>query len=140
MVILWHVGRRCAWGKQHQSDFCSHVGLLALASVARFVLLLVCLIGACAGVCCYNKPSEGQATSAPAVVVIQPGAPAAVGQPVYAQPAVVVANAQPQQVAVVCPEGCAAGTMLEVNINGKPMSVAVPQGVVPGQQFLVSAP
>ena len=74
------------------------------------------------------------------VPIIQPGAPAAVGQPVYAQPAVVVANAQPQQVAVVCPEGCVAGSMLEVNINGKPMSVAVPQGVVPGQQFLVSAP
>ena len=140
MVMLSRVGRRCSWGKQHQSDFCSHVGLLALSSIARFVLLLICLIGSCT-VCCYSKPSEAQATTAP-TIIIQTGAPAAVAQAVYAQPApaVAVAHAQPQQVAVVCPEGCTAGSMIEVNIGGKPMSVAVPQGVVPGQQFLVSGP
>ena len=137
-VVVAPIVHSCAWGTQHQTDFCSHVGMLALNSVARFILILICLICACMGVCCYT-PAPAQA-AAPNII-IQTGAPP---QPamVVAQPvaAIAAAKPQPQPVAVVCPQGCMAGSMIEVNINGQQMSVAVPQGVGPGQQFMVNAP
>lgn len=38
------------WG--NPNDICDHVGLLALCAVTRFVLVLICLICSCMGVCC----------------------------------------------------------------------------------------
>ena len=139
VLLLNQIVRSCVWGTQHQSDFCSHVGLLAVASVARFILILICLICACMGACCYT-PAPAQA-AAPNII-IQTGAPAQPAMVVAAQPVASVATAipQPQPVIVVCPQGCMAGSMIEVNINGQKMSVAVPQGVGPGQQFMVNAP
>ena len=87
------------------------------------------------GICCYTNPAAAQA-AAPNIT-IQTGVPAqATAQVVMAQPAA----ATQQQIPVVVPQGCMPGSMVQVNINGQPMSVAVPQGVAPGQQFMVAAP
>lgn len=44
---------------------------------------------------------------------------------------------QPQQIAVVIPQGVMPGQMMPVQTPNGPMSVTVPAGAMPGQQIIV---
>lgn len=74
---------------------------------------------------------------APAAGVV-PGAVTAV--PVMGTP-VPVASQAVVNMGVTCPPGCKSGDAVQITTpSGQPMLVSVPQGVGPGQQFIVQAP
>ena len=115
------------------------------------VLIIGAAIVVAVGATCMHKKQEAQkkgAMLAAAASVANPAAagtfvanPLAVGtgmSVVAVAPAVAI---QPmQQMQVVCPDGVAAGSMIQVQIGEQMLSVQVPAGVGPGQAFSVQAP
>lgn len=85
---------------------------------------------------------EGAAVAALAAVAYQKSAyqnPASTAPPGQVAATVGVAQAM-QVVQMQCPAGCDAGSVVQSEVNGKPMQITVPAGVSEGQMFQVQVP
>ena len=67
------------------------MGLLTLLCIIRFVLILICLITSCMGICCFTPPQAAMQPQVQMQAVVQTGQVVTQAQPVQA---VVMAPAQ----------------------------------------------
>eukprot|EP01045_Picozoa_sp_COSAG04_P009329 COSAG04_NODE_537_length_12906_cov_3.938705_5_plen_212_part_00 len=72
-------------------DHCDLMGLLTLLCIVRFVLILICLITSCMGLCCFTPPQAAMQPQVQMQAVVTTGQVVTQGQPVQA---VVMAPAQ----------------------------------------------
>ena len=72
-------------------DHCDLMGLLTLLCIIRFVLILICLITSCMGLCCFTPPQAAMQPQVQMQAVVTTGQVVTQGQPVQA---VVMAPAQ----------------------------------------------
>ena len=72
-------------------DHCDMMGLFTVLCIVRFVLILICLITACMGLCCFTAPQAAMQPQLQMQAVVQTGQVVTQGQPVQA---VVMAPAQ----------------------------------------------
>ena len=65
-------------------DHCSKIGLLTLLCIVRFVLILICLITSCMGLCCFTPPQAAMQPHVQMQAAVTNGQVGTKGQPVQA--------------------------------------------------------